>query len=82
MNIAITVNINDTEQGSVQLNSLVINENNWQGSYFEGVPITLTAIAAEGFEFSHWQGASEATTVEITVDLNSSVSIAPIFVSQ
>jgi hypothetical protein len=28
----------------------------WSGRYFNGVPIRLSAVAAPGFRFSHWQG--------------------------
>ena len=38
----------------------------WQGQYFSGMPITLTAKAAEGYRFSHWSGAGMDLTPDQT----------------
>jgi hypothetical protein len=48
----------DTNKGRVKVNSLIINEFPWTGSYYNGVPITLSAIPLPGFKFSHWEGYS------------------------
>lgn len=28
----------------------------WKGIYFDGVPVEITAVAAPGYQFSHWEG--------------------------
>jgi len=78
----ITITLDNTEQGEVLLNSLTITEASWQGRYFNGVPITLTALPKPGYVFSHWQGASTATTAKITMSLTAATVISPIFVAQ
>lgn len=74
----ITISIsNETNQGYVKLNSIGINSelpgNNpneaWSGDYFKNLPITLEAIAKEGYEFSHWENIDSIEHIlEITPD--------------
>ncbi|UJF16472.1 CotH kinase family protein [Jeotgalibaca sp. MA1X17-3] len=60
--ISVTVS-NETESGYVRLNKMEIredlpgNEKNslWSGTYFKMVPISIEAIAKEGYQFSHWE---------------------------
>ncbi len=74
----ITLNT-DYEQGYIKINSLnitydtpgVIDANSWSGSYFKGVPITLTAVAHPGYEFLSWIGVPE------DIKFHSSITITP-----
>ena len=50
------------------------------GTYDEGTDVTITATPSEGYEFVGWEG-SEETTAELTVTLNSDVSLKAIFQS-
>lgn len=79
---SLTIENSNPSQGYVQLNSLSISGAVWSGDYFAGVPITLSAIAEEGFEFSHWVGASDSTNAEIILDPQSSLSIQPVFIEK
>lgn len=78
--ITITVG-NETDMGYVRLNTIDINselpgnniENTWSGIYFIDIPITLEAVAKDGYKFSHWEGIdAQKDTVELTPsnDLN------------
>ncbi len=72
----VLLQIDDVEAGSIQLNSLRIEETDWSGIYFESVPITMTAIPKEGYVFDHWSGLMNTTEESITIDLkNTSASI-------
>lgn len=52
--------------GSVQVNSLQITDAQWQGLYFEGVPVQVTAIPNDGWQFDGWVGSdSMAASLEI-----------------
>ena len=51
-------------------NNLKIQEQAWNGDYFEEVPITLKAVPEFGYAFSHWSGANNSTDEEITLDVN------------
>ena len=57
--------------GYVRLNNnLIIQEEDWEGDYFEEVPITLKAVAESGYEFSHWSGESDSTDSEIELSIS------------
>ncbi len=81
--------ITNTAEGYVKVNSIdikastpgVTNTSNWTGIYFKGVPVTLKAVANEGYEFDHWEGISGvATTSEsITFNPDANVSVRPVF---
>lgn len=71
--VTITVG-NESEMGHVRLNTLDINpelpgnsgEEAWSGQYFKDIPITLEAVAKEGYQFSHWKEMdSEEGRVEV-----------------
>jgi hypothetical protein len=51
-------------------NNLKIQEQVWNGDYFEEVPITLKAVPEFGYAFSHWSGANNSSDEEITLDVN------------
>lgn len=77
------LNITTTEGGSVKLNSLYLEEADspWSGIYFQNIPVTLKAIAADGYKFDGWSGAvtsnedSITLTVTRTTNLSASFSI-------
>ena len=79
---SLSISINDTVAGSVQLNSLTINSGTWGGEYFDFIPVTLTAVPNEGFVFVGWQGSvnSADSTTTLTTSQNASVQalFAPI----
>ena len=68
---ALTVDIADTNQGSVTVNSVSINSSTpgigtnvypWTGTYFRGVPITVTAVPKPGYRFSSWSDSESTNT--------------------
>jgi len=76
----LTIINNNTTEGFVEVNqNLKIQESAWTGDYFESVPIQLTAIPEAGYEFSHWSGASNATTATISMNLTTPLGITPNF---
>ncbi len=41
--------------GTIHLNTITPDSLPWNGSYFNGNPITMTATPAPGYRFSHWE---------------------------
>ncbi|MBT8079594.1 MAG: CotH kinase family protein [Gammaproteobacteria bacterium] len=78
----LTVDNANPSAGDVQLNSLTIDSNSWTGSYFNDIPVTLTAVPAPGFVFSQWQGASTSTNEQIELDLAVDSTIEAVFVAE
>lgn len=83
----ITVNVNNTEMGYVQVNSLLLNHNipgvsntvyPWQGSYMNSVDVPLKAIAKPGYRFVQWLETNN-TNPQITWTPNGNVTYTAIF---
>lgn len=63
--------------GRVKLNSLVIDQESWEGIYMNGIPITLEAWPAEGETFLEWRGISNLHRIEI--DPGAALEIVAVF---
>lgn len=83
----LTVDVNDTDMGRVQVNSILINENlpgttpmlyPWDGIYIDSVEIPLIAIPLPGYEFVEWLETGE-TEDTIYVNLNSDTVYTAVF---
>ena len=69
-------------QGQIKLNSLTINNASWAGSYFENIPVTLTAVPKAGFRFSNWQGESTSNNSKIVLNLKANTTITAVFMPE
>jgi hypothetical protein len=83
----ITIENSITNSGYVQINSLFLSNKTdgfttypWNGLYFKGVPIELTAFSKKGFRFESWSNGLNTST--ISVDLNSDSLITANFTSE
>ncbi|NLD49450.1 MAG: dockerin, partial [Clostridiaceae bacterium] len=84
----ISLNANST-QGYIKINSVdiktstpgVTNPASWTGTYFSGVPITLSAKPEKGYQFDHWEGISGViqTSDTITLTHSENTSITAVF---
>jgi hypothetical protein len=90
-NINATLNVSDVAHGYVKINTIEIKDGTpgiaaqpypWTGVYFSNIPVTLKAIANPGFVFSHWTGASTATTDQITITSASAFSVTAVFIPE
>lgn len=68
-------------QGVVKLNSVVIEPdgNDWSGTYFRNVPVTLTAIPMHGYRFAGWKGDIASTESTIAIELTEDMTVTPVF---
>jgi len=70
----------DPTKGYVMINNrLKIEDADWEGDYFEDVPIKIRAVARPGHVFSHWAGAISSTEEELEFDLKNNILVIPIF---
>lgn len=67
----ICLETNDPEGGYVQVNTCVpdISEGSWTGKYYTDYPVSLTAVAREGYDFAGWEGDWEEAGETIDVEL-------------
>ncbi|MEO5642238.1 MAG: CotH kinase family protein [Bacteroidia bacterium] len=53
--VNVTLQTRPAGAGTIHLNTITPDSLPWTGVYFNGNPITMTATAAPGFKFSHWE---------------------------
>ncbi|MBW6537321.1 MAG: T9SS type A sorting domain-containing protein, partial [Mariniphaga sp.] len=51
----------------------------WKGMYFGDVPVTIEAIPAAGYRFSHWEGMDDLTDQVITINRNTDLYLKAVF---
>lgn len=52
--VDLTLDVHPTGAGKIHISTLVPAEYPWEGVYFDGVPVRITAVAEPGFVFQHW----------------------------
>ncbi|TYQ15278.1 UNVERIFIED_CONTAM: Fn3 domain-containing protein [Acetivibrio alkalicellulosi] len=84
----ITLNVSDTSKGYIKINSIDINDGShgiespvypWNGTYFNNVPINITAIPMEGYNFVRWEGSIQETDETISILLNRDITLKAVF---
>ena len=59
--VKINITIDEPEGGCVQINTRTTDSktSEWSGEYLVEVPLNITAVANEGYEFAGWTGDTE-----------------------
>ncbi len=52
--VNVTIDVNPPGAGYIQISTIMPQTLPWTGIYFDGVPVTLTAIAKPGYTFVNW----------------------------
>ena len=65
--------------GTVEVNGIPLDHGPWSGTYFEGVPVTLTATANDGFYFAGWSGADLPGDATVELNLTEDTALTPLF---
>lgn len=87
--IEAVIDVNQQDAGFVAINTIELrpstpgvseNPYPWSGIYFSGVPVTVRAVPHPGFVFSHWTGASNSVSAEITVPTEIAFSLTAHFI--
>ncbi|MFT6179115.1 MAG: hypothetical protein ACJAQT_003033 [Akkermansiaceae bacterium] len=77
---AVTIASSDLSKGTVQINTIGLDDSPWTGQYFRDFPPTLTAKPKEGVSFVRWSGGSTSTSPTIELSLEgATVSVTAIF---
>lgn len=58
--------------GRININTITPETLPWQGTYFDGVPVKLTAVPEPGYRFSHWEssGGTLVNNTRSSIEIN------------
>ena len=76
---SVTLDVDPLEAGKIKINTKTIGEYPWDGVYFLGVPIQLTALPENGFRFNNWIGAEPPDSISISIYLTGDISVTALF---
>jgi hypothetical protein len=65
--------------GTIAVNGFLIQNLPWQGVYFQGVPIQITAVPTVGYRFSGWDPPDLPQTPIITLAVSAAQTVTPRF---
>lgn len=81
----------DPAQGHIRINSIdvqpgavgVEDTNRWQGIYFQGIPIEMTAVQQPGYRFVRWVGLEglglDSTSANLVFELPGDIHLTAVF---
>lgn len=77
----ITLNVEDSKGGKIQVNSITPNSYPFTGKYFMNAPFQVTAIPKEGYRFVKWEGdvTGKKPTMDIKHKDNNPLNLKAIF---
>ncbi len=84
---AIITLLTDSTKGHIRINSIditpdtpgVMNADEWSGTYFEGIPISLSAIPKPGYQFAGWEGIDQSDA-DVFLILNENLTLTANFI--
>ncbi len=53
--VEMTLNVMPEGSGVIKINTIYPDTYPWKGIYFDGVPVTVTAVPNPGYTFTHWE---------------------------
>ena len=86
--LSLTFDVSNQLAGHIRVNSIAIVPTTpgvekypypWQGVYFAGVPMQAEAIAAPGYEFSHWEGSKTGNEALLKFTPENDIKLMAVF---
>ncbi len=75
----VTLNVSPANSGTIKMNTLHPDDYPSTGTYFNQVPMELTAIPKPGYRFVRWSGSSISTNKNISYDISQNMSHTAVF---
>ena len=88
---SIELNVSNLWHGHIKINTIQLKSSTpgvsdepypWKGIYYKGIPITLTAVPAAGYRFSHWEGDYSSTDSIIHLTPSANLKLKAVFAYQ
>ena len=84
---AIITLLTDSSKGHIRINSIditpdtpgVMDADEWSGTYFEGIPVSLSAIPKPGYQFAGWEGIDQSDP-DVDLILNENLTLTANFI--
>ncbi|MDP8207745.1 MAG: CotH kinase family protein [Candidatus Electryonea clarkiae] len=64
----LTINFDSPESGKIFVNDVPLLEDSLSGLYFKNIPLWLRAVPKVGYQFAGWEGYSDSSDMQITLD--------------
>jgi hypothetical protein len=86
--VQITLNVSGSSQGKIRINTMDVDQflpgvnqsiYPWQGTYYQNVPVTLSAIPYPGYKFVRWEGAVNSSDPTITLSNSGDGQVTAVF---
>lgn len=77
---ALSVDVQPAAAGKIRVSTVVVDSFPWAGSYFQGVPVELSALPEAGYAFSAWSPPTETPDPSISLLLGEALDITARFV--
>ncbi|MBK9106285.1 MAG: lamin tail domain-containing protein [Saprospiraceae bacterium] len=68
--VDLSLRVQPAEAGVIHINSIIPKTYPWAGIYFDGNPVTITAVANPGYTFDHWENNQGLDTLGTSFTLN------------
>ena len=79
----ITLKSSPEEGGDIKINTITPGISPWTGIYFNGTPITVTALPKQGYAFSHWTSENvvldDFNSIQNTVNVPTNETLTAVF---
>ena len=61
--VVVILNVEPADAGFIKISTIIPDTYPWTGTYFDGVPVNIEAVAKPGFSFDHWDSNALLTKV-------------------
>lgn len=75
----IRLDVNNPTAGRIRLNGIHPPSYPWSGTYFEGIPVMVTAQPEPGFRFARWEGGINSTQGSISLPMTTGYQLVAVF---
>ncbi|MDQ3193329.1 MAG: CotH kinase family protein [Bacteroidota bacterium] len=72
--VDVILNVIPSDAGMIKISTIIPDSLPWRGVYFDGAPVTLTAIANPGFTFEFWQANDNIFSNNFNESINLNIS--------